>query len=83
MTYFEIFVPRHIRLAEVRKTINRTATFHKRICNVAPEIRDKLKNIVKKWRNCSLGAISPLFHNIVIPVVRFSCLNREQIFTSR
>ena len=40
-------------------------------------------NIVEKRRNCSLGAISPLFHNILLLVVRFSCLNRDQIFTSR
>ena len=27
--------------------------------------------------------ISPLFHNILLPVVRFSCFNRDHIFTSR
>ena len=26
---------------------------------------------------------SPLFHNIFLPVVRFSCLGRDQIFTMR
>ena len=34
---------------------------------------------MEKRRNCSLGAISPLFHNIFLPVVRFSCLGRDQI----
>ena len=29
---------------------------------------------MEKRRNYSLGAISPLFHNIFLPVVRFSCL---------
>ena len=27
-----------------------------------------MKNIVEKRRNCCLGAISPLFHNILLPV---------------
>ena len=31
----------------------------------------------------SLGAVSPLFHNILLPVARFSCLNRDQSFISR
>ena len=30
-----------------------------------------MENIVEKRRNCSLGAISPLFHNILIPVKIF------------
>ena len=30
-----------------------------------------------------LPAISPLFHNILLPVVRFSSWGRDQIFTSR
>ena len=34
------------------------------MCNWTLEVRDILKNIVEKRRNCSLGAISPLFHNI-------------------
>ena len=38
---------------------------------------------MEKRRNCSLGAISPLFQNIFLPVVRFSCLGRDQTFTSR
>ena len=28
-----------------------------------------------------LGAISPLFHNILLPIVRFRCYNRDQINT--
>ena len=38
---------------------------------------------MEKRRNCSSGAISPLFHNILLHVVRFSYLGRDQIFTSR
>ena len=32
-----------------------------------------VENIVEKGRNCSLGAISPLIHNILLPDVRFLC----------
>ena len=40
LKHFEISVPRHIRVAEVRKTINRTTTFNKWICNLTPEVRN-------------------------------------------
>ena len=73
LEYFEISVSQHIRFAELRKTISRTTTFNKRICNLTPEVKRNIENIVEKRRNCSLGAISPLFHNILIPVVRFPC----------
>ena len=41
------------------------------------------ENIVEKGRNCSLGAISPLIHNILLPGVRFLRLGEDQIFSSR
>ena len=63
--------------------MNRTATFNKCMCNLTPEVRVILKNIVEKRRNCSLGALSPLFHNILVPVVRFPYLSRDQIIASR
>ena len=72
LKHFDISVPRHISVAEVRKKINRTTTFNKWICNLTPEVRDIL-NIVEKRRNCSWGAISPLFHNILLPVLRLPC----------
>ena len=72
LKHFEIFVPRHVRFAELRKTINRTNTFNKWICNVSLEVR-YIENIVENRRNRSLGAISPLFHNILLPVVRSPC----------
>ena len=62
LKHFGISVPRNIRVAEVRKRINRTITFNKGICNLTPEYRDILKK----------GAISPLFHNILLPVLRFT-----------
>ena len=33
------------------------------------------ENIVEKRRTCYFGAISAIFHNIVLSVVRFSCFN--------
>ena len=36
-----------------------------------------------KGRNCSSGAISLLIHNILLPDVRFLCLNKDQTFSSR
>ena len=50
---------------------NRTTAFQKWICNLTPEVKKYIENIVEKWRNCSLGAISPLFHNILLPVINF------------
>ena len=38
---------------------------------------------MEKGRNCSLGAISPLIHNILLPGVRFLPLKKDQIFSSR
>ena len=48
--------------------IDRTIVFHKWICNLNPEVRDILK---KMWKR---GEISPIFHNILLPFVRFSCV---------
>ena len=41
---------------------------------------EKMKIMKIMWKR---GEIAPLFHNILLPVVRFSCLNRDQIFTLR
>ena len=76
----KISVPRHIRFAELRKKINRTTTLHKWICNLTFEVRDILKKIVEKRRNCSLGAISPLFHDILFRVARFSMFKQGPDF---
>ena len=42
-----------------------------------------VENIVEKGRNCSLGAISPFIHNILLPDVRYLCSNTDKIFSSR
>ena len=58
--------------------IIRTTTFKKYMCNWTLKFGDILKIMWKK------GEIVPsLFHNIFSPVVKFSCLGRDQIFTSR
>ena len=36
-----------------------------------PKLKIYIENIVEKGRNCSLGAIPPLAHNILLPDVRF------------
>ena len=74
LKYFETSVPRHIRVERVRKTTIWTITFNKWMCNLTPEVRNiYMYNNVEKRRNCSLGAISPLFHIILLPVVIVSC----------
>ena len=45
LKYFEISVPRHIRVEGVGKTINRTTAFNKWVCNLTPEVRDIFVNI--------------------------------------
>ena len=78
LKYFEISVVQHIRFAELRKKIIWLTTFNKLIGNWTFEVRDILKILWKRG-----GAISPLFYNIFPSVVRFSCIGRDQIFTSR
>ena len=53
LEYFEISVPRYIRFAELRKTINRTTSFNKWICNLTPEVKRYIENIVEKRSNFS------------------------------
>ena len=71
------------QICRIEEKIFRTTTFNKYMCNWTLKIWTYIENIVEKRRNCSLGAISPLFHNIFLPVIRFSCLGKDQIFTSR
>ena len=51
--HFEISVARYIRVAELRKTTDRTKTFNKWICNLPPEVTDILKILWKR------GEIAP------------------------
>ena len=69
------------QICRIEEKIIRTTTFNKYICNWTLEFRDILKIL---WKSGEIApAISPLFHNIFLPVVRFSCMGRDQIFTSR
>ena len=52
------------QVCRIEEKIIWLTTFNKLIGNWTFEVRDILKNIVEKKRNCSLGAISPLFYNI-------------------
>ena len=52
------------QICRTEEKLIRLTAFNKYMCNWTLEVRDILKNIVEKRRNCSLGAISPLFHNI-------------------
>ena len=53
--YFEISIPRHIRVVELRKTINQTTTFKKWICNLTPEVKDILKIL---WKSREIAPFS-------------------------
>ena len=58
------------QICRIQEKIIQTTTFNKYICYWTFEVRDILK-ILWKRRNCSLGAISPLFHNIFYLLLDF------------
>ena len=62
------------QICRIEEKIIRLITFNKYICNKILEVRDILKII---WSNFSS------FPQYFLPVVRFLCLSRDQIFTSR
>ena len=68
------------QICRIEEKIIRKPTLDKHICNWTLEGRDVLKIL---WKRGEIGAISPLFHNILLPVVIFLYLGRDQIFTSR
>ena len=61
----------------IEEKIILTTTINKYMCNWTLEVRDILKILRKRGENFSS------FPQCFLPVVRFSCLGREQIFTSR
>ena len=78
----EISELRHIRFSELRKIqVVRPNFTHEYVIRLLKS-EVYIENIVGKGRNCSSGAISPLIHNILLPDVRFLCLNKDQIFSS-
>ena len=70
------------QICRIEEKIIRATTFNKFICNWTLEVRDILKILWKR------GEIAPeeqflLFSTIFLPVVRFLCLGKDKIFTSR
>ena len=70
------------QICKIEEKLIRLTTFNKYICNWTFEVRDILKILWKR------GEIAPneqflLFSTIILHVFRFSCLGRDQIFTSR
>ena len=55
LKHFEISVPRHIRVAKVRKTINWTTAINMWICNLTPEVRNIYKIM---WKRGKIGGWS-------------------------
>ena len=64
------------QICRIEEKIIRITKFNKYICNWTLEVRDILKILWKR------GEIAP-FPQYFLPVLRFSCLGRDQNFTSR
>ena len=71
------------QISRIEEKINQTTKFHKLICNLMPEVRGILKILWKRGEKMLLRSNFSAFHNILLPVVRFPCEKRGQIFTSR
>ena len=56
------------QICRIDEKLIRLTTFNKYMCNWTLEVRDILKILWKR------GEIAPLFHNIFLHVLRFSCL---------
>ena len=61
------------QICRIEEKLIRLTTFNKYMCNWTLEVRDILKVLWKRGE----------FSRICFHVVRFSCLGRDQIFTSR
>ena len=59
------------QICRIEEKLIRLTTFNKYMCNLTLEVRDILRILREKRRNCSLGAISPLFHNIFYMLLDF------------
>ena len=79
LKHSEISVLRHIRFAELRKIQIEQPNFTNKYVIWLLKLKIYTENIVENGRR----AISPLIHNILLPEVRFPCLKKDQIFSSR
>ena len=61
------------QICRIEEKLIRLTTFNKYMYNWTLEVR-YIENIVEKRRNCSLGAISPLFHYIFYMLLDFHVL---------
>ena len=68
------------QICRIEEKIIRRTTFNKYICNWTLEVRDILKIL---WKGGEIGSNFLSFSQYFLPVVRFSCLGRDKIFTSR
>ena len=71
-----------IRFAELRIKLIRLTTSNKYMCNWTLEVRDRLKILWKRGEIAHLEQFL-LFSTICFTCCWFSCLGRDQIFTSR
>ena len=74
------------QIYRIEEKIIRTTTFNKYICNWTLEVRDILKILWKRGEIVHLEQFllfSTMFFFLFLPVVRFSCLGSDQIFSSR
>ena len=71
--HFEISVLRHIRFVVLRKKQFEQINFTNEYVIWLLKLEIYIENIVEKGRNCSPGAIFPLFHNILKSDFRFLC----------
>ena len=68
------------QIFRIEETLIRLTTFNKYMCNLTSEVRDILKILRKRGEIRSNFSSFPQYF---LPVVKFSCLGRDQIFTSR
>ena len=70
------------QIFRIEEKIIQTSTFNKFICNWTLEVRDISKIL---WKRGEIAPQEPslLFPQYFLLVVRFSCLGRDKIFTSR
>ena len=72
------------QIFRIEVKVIRTTTFNKFMYIIGLlKLEIYRKYCGKEKKLLSLGAISPLFHNILLLVVRFICLGRDKVFTSR
>ena len=67
LKHFEMSVPRHIRFAKLRKKYIEQPHLTNEYVIWLLKIGVYIENIVEKKKNCSLGAVFPLFHRILSP----------------